>query len=58
VRPAAPAEELPVWGGALGNLKGLPDRGLLSLDNLEALQDLSRACNRHIEFILAVPGRR
>lgn len=34
------------------------DRGLLSLDNLEALQDLSRACNRHIEFILAVPGRR
>src|SRR6516225_2701968 len=34
------------------------DRGLLSLDNLEALDELSRASGRALEFILAVPGRR
>ena len=34
------------------------DRGLLSLDNLEALDELRRASGRALEFILAVPGRR
>lgn len=34
------------------------DRGLLSLDNLEALSKLQVAAGRVLEFILAVPGRR
>lgn len=34
------------------------DRGLLSLDNIEALSKLHVAGNRPLEFILAVPGRR
>jgi len=34
------------------------DRGLLSLDNLDALDELRNACDRTLEFILAVPGRR
>ena len=34
------------------------DRGLLSLDNLEALQGLQLADGKPLEFILAVPGRR
>lgn len=34
------------------------DRGLLSLDNLEALKELHLATGRPLEFILAVPGRR
>lgn len=34
------------------------DRGLLSLDNIEALTQLHVAGNRALEFILAVPGRR
>jgi transposase len=34
------------------------DRGLLSLDNIEALSKLHVAANRPLEFILAVPGRR
>ena len=34
------------------------DRGLLSLDNIEALTQLQVAGNRPLEFILAVPGRR
>jgi transposase len=33
------------------------DRGLLSLDNLEALDELRQASGRALEFILAVPGR-
>ena len=34
------------------------DRGLLSLDNIEALTKLQLAGDRPLEFILAVPGRR
>jgi len=34
------------------------DRGLLSLDNLDALCEVRLAGNRALEFILAVPGRR
>ncbi|MVF23701.1 IS1634 family transposase [Methylocaldum sp. BRCS4] len=34
------------------------DRGLLSLDNLDALNEVRRASDRALEFILAVPGRR
>jgi transposase len=34
------------------------DRGLLSLDNIEALARLHVAGDRSLEFILAVPGRR
>jgi transposase len=34
------------------------DRGLLSLDNIEALSKLHMAGDRPLEFILAVPGRR
>ena len=34
------------------------DRGLLSLDNIEALTKLQVAGQRPLEFILAVPGRR
>jgi len=34
------------------------DRGLLSLDNIEALAQLRLAEDRALEFILAVPGRR
>ena len=34
------------------------DRGLLSLDNLGALDELRQGSDRALEFILAVPGRR
>lgn len=34
------------------------DRGLLSLDNMEALQDIELDDGRTLEFILAVPARR
>ena len=34
------------------------DRGLLSLDNLEALQAVRLANGQALEFIIAVPGRR
>ena len=34
------------------------DRGLLSLDNLESLRKIRLANGHHLEFILAVPGRR
>ncbi|MDD3677580.1 IS1634 family transposase [Thauera propionica] len=34
------------------------DRGLLSLDNLEALQQISLPGGAPLEFVLAVPGRR
>lgn len=34
------------------------DRGLLSLDNLEALKGIELADGQTLEFILAVPGRR
>ncbi|HXH02407.1 MAG TPA: IS1634 family transposase [Candidatus Competibacteraceae bacterium] len=34
------------------------DRGLLSLDNLEALEAVRLASGEPLEFILAVPGRR
>ena len=34
------------------------DRGLLSLDNLEALQAIRLANGQALEFIIAVPGRR
>jgi transposase len=34
------------------------DRGLLSVDNIEALTQLKAGGNRPLEFILAVPGRR
>ena len=34
------------------------DRGLFSLDNLEALDELRRASGQALEFVLAVPGQR
>lgn len=34
------------------------DRGLLSLDNLEALQEIRLQSGEPLEFVLAVPGRR
>ena len=34
------------------------DRGLLSLDNLEALQAIQLGSGQPLEFIIAVPGRR
>lgn len=34
------------------------DRGLLSLDNLEALSDIRLQSGEPLEFVLAVPGRR
>lgn len=34
------------------------DRGLLSLDNLEALQAIKLSSGQALEFIIAVPGRR
>jgi hypothetical protein len=34
------------------------DRGLLSLDNLEALKAVRLASGKPLEFIVAVPGRR
>jgi hypothetical protein len=34
------------------------DRGLLSLDNLEALQAIKLGSGQPLEFIIAVPGRR
>ena len=34
------------------------DRGLLSLDNLKALQAINLGRDQALEFILAVPGRR
>lgn len=36
----------------------MADRGLLSLDNLEALRGIVLANGQALEFILAVPGRR
>ncbi len=36
----------------------MADRGLLSLDNLTALQAIKLPGNQALEFILAVPGRR
>lgn len=37
---------------------GRVDRGLLSLDNLEALRFAQVCDGQPLEFILAVPGRR
>lgn len=34
------------------------DRGLLSLDNLDALSSITLPSGQPLEFILAVPGRR
>lgn len=36
----------------------IADRGLLSLDNLEAVESLKTAHGEPLEYILAVPGRR
>lgn len=36
----------------------IADRGLLSLDNLEAIESLQTAQGKPLEYILAVPGRR
>lgn len=43
---------------AIQRLILVADRGLLSLDNLEALQDIRLANGQPLEFIIAVPGRR
>jgi transposase len=42
----------------ISRLVVVADRGLLSLDNIEALAKLHVASERPLEFILAVPGRR
>lgn len=43
---------------AIKRLILVADRGLLSLDNLEALQGIRLASGQALEFIIAVPGRR
>ena len=43
---------------SLRRLVLVADRGLLSLDNLEALRELVLPDGQPLEFILAVPGRR
>lgn len=43
---------------AIKRLILVADRGLLSLDNLEALQATRLASGQPLEFIIAVPGRR
>ena len=43
---------------AIQRLILVADRGLLSLENLEALQGIRLAGGRTLEFIIAVPGRR
>ena len=43
---------------AIQRLILVADRGLLSLDNLETLQDIRLSNGQPLEFILAVPGRR
>lgn len=43
---------------AISRLILVADRGLLSLDNLDALQAIRLASGQPLEFILAVPGRR
>ena len=43
---------------AIKRLILVADRGLLSLDNLEALQDIRLTNGQVLEFIIAVPGRR
>ncbi len=43
---------------ALKRVVIIADRGLLSLDNLEAIEGLESADGRPLEYILAVPGRR
>jgi transposase len=43
---------------AIKRLILVADRGLLSLDNLEALQAVRLASGEVLEFIIAVPGRR
>jgi len=43
---------------AIKRLILVADRGLLSLDNLEALQDIRLTNGQALEFIIAVPGRR
>jgi transposase len=43
---------------AIKRLILVADRGLLSLDNLEALQEIRLTNGQALEFIIAVPGRR
>ena len=43
---------------AIKRLILVADRGLLSLDNLDALQNIRLANGQALEFIIAVPGRR
>ena len=55
---------LPTLGTVLGRFPSVrrlilvADRGLLSLDNLAALNDVRLSNGQTLEFILAVPGRR
>lgn len=46
-------QRFPIKRGVL-----VADRGLLSLDNLEAVEGLKTAKDEPLEYILAVPGRR
>ena len=43
---------------ALKRIVIVADRGLLSLDNVDALEDLGRAQGVSVDYILAVPARR
>ena len=43
---------------ALKRVVVIADRGLLSLDNLEAIEALRTVDDRPLEYVLAVPGRR
>ena len=43
---------------SIGRVVLVADRGLLSLDNLEALSEIRLESGKPLEFVLAVPGRR
>lgn len=51
-------EQVLVRFPAIKRLILVADRGLLSLDNLEALQAIRLTNGQSLEFIIAVPGRR
>jgi hypothetical protein len=50
--------EVAMGGGVWMAARGLVDRGLLSLHNLQMLNELKLPGERAMKFILAVPGRR
>ena len=43
---------------SIGRVLSVADRGLLSLDNLDALSEIRLDRGEPLEFVLVVPGRR